>query len=69
MNWAKVARALDDEWWRCTKRSEHLRDGDLLRQTQLVAALASMLNQCLVSGMSDDERAEYEHLMAEDLAH
>jgi len=52
MDWVKVARALDNEWW-CRSRTGTLGQLD---QKPLLADIAFMLRDCLVAGMSEEDK-------------
>lgn len=56
MDWVKVAKALDDEWFRRSEAAKmRPNEADAWRQA-LLAQTAFMLRDCLVAGMSQEER-------------
>ena len=61
MDWVKVAHQLDDEWFRRKRLSEHGRSDDPFSQRhQLLSDLASMLRDCLIVGLSKEDRDRYD---------
>jgi hypothetical protein len=63
MDWVKVAKALDNEWYRRKQLVElgHTRGEDTGVQ-KLLSSMAFMLRDCLVMGMSTSELKRFNDL-------
>lgn len=56
MDWVKVAKALDDEWWSRSQVAKNRPEQADANQQALLAQIAFMLRDCLIAGMSPDDR-------------
>lgn len=57
MDWVKVVKALEDEWW---QRSQLGNQGN--ESARLTGAIAFMLRDCLIVGLSPEDRKRYDDL-------
>jgi hypothetical protein len=56
MNWIKVAQALDDEWHSKREMALNQPNSPDAERMRLLAQMAFMLRDCLVTGMSQKDR-------------
>lgn len=56
LDWVKVAQALDDESWSRRNMVELGNDNPEIKDAKLLGKLAFMLRDCLLAGMSNEDR-------------